>query len=149
MTDVLTPAQRSHNMARIRGRDTGPELKFRKALHSEGLRYRLHDRRLPGSPDLVLPKFRAAVFVHGCFWHRHRHCRHATVPAVRREFWKAKFRGNVLRDERTTGCLLALGWRVAIIWECGLTGPRREATVRAFLHWLGGDDPAYQSPLVF
>lgn len=107
-------------MATIRGKDTKPELLLRKAMHSRGFRFRLHDRRLPGSPDLVFPRYRAAVFVHGCFWHRHEGCRFATTPATRPEFWAEKFKANVARDKRHGTALLGAGWRVVIVWECDI-----------------------------
>ncbi len=120
MVDVVDPTKRSSMMAGIRGRDTKPEMVLRHALHALGFRYRLHVRKLPGKPDLVFPKFRAAVFVNGCFWHRHEGCRFTTTPATRPDFWKDKFEGNVARDRRNVLALMDLGWRVAIVWECAL-----------------------------
>lgn len=105
-------------MASIRGKDTRPELLLRRALHRRGLRYRLHGGNLPGRPDLVLPRFQAVLFVHGCFWHRHESCRYATTPATRVEFWQAKFDANVARDIRNQHDLAEMGWRVGIVWEC-------------------------------
>lgn len=107
-------------MAAIRGRDTTPELRVRSLLHRLGFRFRLHRRDLPGSPDIVLPRFRTVVFVHGCFWHRHPGCRLTTTPAVRRDFWVEKFRQNVERDARQQSELRALDWNVVIVWECEL-----------------------------
>lgn len=118
MPDVLSPEQRSRNMRAIKGKDTGPELIVRRLLHSLGYRFRLHRRDLPGHPDIVLPGRKVVVFVHGCFWHRHR-CRYGQVcPATRAEFWQAKFAANVARDARTRRKLRALGWRVIVVWEC-------------------------------
>src|ERR1700753_1615800 len=124
MTDVLTQEQRKSNMSRIRGKDTGPEVKVRKLLHADGLRFRLHCRDLPGRPDIVLPKFRTCIFIHGCFWHGHT-CRLFKLPATRREFWTQKIEQNRSRDARAIRSLLESGWRVLTIWECALRGPER------------------------
>jgi DNA mismatch endonuclease (patch repair protein) len=105
-------------MALIRGRDTKPEMRVRQALHAAGLRFRLHDRRLPGTPDLVFPGRRIALFVHGCFWHRHPGCRAARLPKSRVDFWEPKLSGNVERDARQRVELEALGWTVMVVWEC-------------------------------
>ena len=107
-------------MARVRGKDTAPELRVRRIAHRMGLRFRLHRRDLPGTPDLVFPKHRLAVFVHGCFWHRHPGCGRASTPSTRPEFWQAKFDGNVERDRRRQAELIALGWTVLVLWECEL-----------------------------
>jgi DNA mismatch endonuclease, patch repair protein len=106
-------------MSGIRGKDTKPELIVRSFLHRAGLRFRLHTK-LPGKPDLVFPKYRAVVFVHGCFWHRHEGCRYSTTPANNAEFWQEKFAGNVRRDARVKQKLEELGWRVQVIWSCQL-----------------------------
>ncbi|MFO0963967.1 MAG: DNA mismatch endonuclease Vsr [Phycisphaerales bacterium] len=118
MADTMTRAQRSALMAKIRGRDTGPERAMRAALHGAGFRFRLRGQRLPGTPDIVLARHRIAVFVHGCFWHRHAGCRLASTPASNRAFWREKFRRNVQRDRRTARLLRARGWRVLTVWEC-------------------------------
>lgn len=107
-------------MAGIRSKDTRPEMIVRRVLHKAGLRYVLNDRRLPGKPDIVLPKHRLCIFVHGCFWHRHEDCRLTVTPSTRRDFWLQKFATNVERDKRNITALAALGWRVMVIWECGL-----------------------------
>jgi DNA mismatch endonuclease, patch repair protein len=118
MPDVLTPEQRSRNMRAIKGRDTAPEMTVRRILHAMGYRFRLHRRDLPGRPDIVLPRHRVAVFVHGCFWHRHQ-CRFGRVePATRPEFWLAKFSANVARDRRAIVALRRAGWRVIVVWGC-------------------------------
>ena len=118
MVDVLTAEQRRHCMSRIRGRDTKPELAVRRLVHGMGYRYRLHDGRLPGKPDLVFPSRRKVILVHGCFWHRHR-CRLGQVmPATRREFWKAKLAGNKARDARNRRRLRRAGWQILVVWEC-------------------------------
>ena len=130
MADFLTPAERSTRMSRIRSRDTLPEIALRKALHALGLRFRLHNRKLPGKPDIVLPRYKAAVFVHGCFWHRHDGCKVATTPKSNTNFWVQKFDRNVARDARVSGELDALGWRVFVVWECELNS-RRNASATA------------------
>jgi len=116
--DGLTPEKRSWNMSRIRGVDTKPELLVRSLLHRMGYRFRLHRRDLPGRPDIVLPKYRAVVFVHGCFWHRHRGCRYAYVPKSRKDFWKRKFARNVERDREVRHLLRKAGWKILVVWEC-------------------------------
>ncbi len=118
MIDVVDKKTRSRMMAGIRGRDTRPELKVRRYLHAAGLRFTLHSSRLPGRPDIALPKYRTAIFVHGCFWHRHPGCRFAAEPKSNMEFWNQKFAINVRRDDRKSKALAALGWTVLIIWEC-------------------------------
>ena len=120
MVDVVDKATRSRMMSGIQGKNTKPELLVRKYLHGRGLRFRLHARELPGKPDLVFPKYKAVVFVHGCFWHQHPRCRFAVVPASNVEFWKQKLDANRMRDQRDKGRLKALGWRVLTVWECQL-----------------------------
>ena len=118
-------------MAGIRGKNTRPEMQLRRELHSRGLRYRLHAKQLPGKPDIVFRSRKLAVFVHGCFWHRHEGCRFASTPATRTEFWEQKLSGNHARDKRNVSALLEMGWRVVIIWECALRpkdGPQIAAT---------------------
>lgn len=119
---AVDPA-RSARMALVRSRDTKPEIRVRKALHASGLRYRLHDRRLPGAPDLVFPGRRIALFVHGCFWHRHPGCAAARMPKSRQDFWRPKLSGNVERDARKCAELEAMGWSVMIVWECETRKP--------------------------
>jgi DNA mismatch endonuclease (patch repair protein) len=123
MADIVDRATRSRMMAGIRGRDTTPERIVRSHLHRAGLRFALHDSRLSGRPDIVLPKWGAVVFVHGCYWHRHRGCRFATTPSTRVEFWNRKFAENVARDRRNVRALRRDGWRVFVVWECR-TSPR-------------------------
>ena len=118
VTDIVDSKRRSELMSRIRGRDTAPELAVRRIAHRMGLRFRLHRNDLPGRPDLVFPKHRLAVFVHGCFWHRHEGCRHASTPKSRIAFWTEKFAANVVRDARQEAALRALGWRVLVVWQC-------------------------------
>jgi DNA mismatch endonuclease (patch repair protein) len=124
MPDVHDRATRSRNMAAIKGKDTKPELIIRKGLHACGFRYRLHDRNLPGRPDLVLPKYHAVIFVNGCFWHGH-DCNLFKWPGTRQEFWKEKIGANVARDRRNYAAIDEAGWRRVVIWECALKGPGR------------------------
>jgi DNA mismatch endonuclease (patch repair protein) len=132
--DVHTVEQRSRNMAAIRGKNTKPELRVRSLLHAVGYRYRLHQKDLPGRPDIVLPKYRTVIFVHGCFWHCH-DCRWGSViPKTRPEFWSAKRGGNVARDEKHRAALEADGWKVLTLWECET---RTESELRAALDRLG------------
>jgi len=118
LVDRLTPERRSWLMSRVRGTNTTPEMRVRKAAHALGLRFRLHRKDLPGKPDLVFPKHHLALFVHGCFWHRHADCPKASMPKSREDYWKEKFDANVVRDARVETELRRLGWRVATIWEC-------------------------------
>jgi DNA mismatch endonuclease (patch repair protein) len=141
VTDIVDQQTRSRMMSGIRGKNTKPELALRRALHARGFRFRLHSGKVHGRPDLVLPKHRAVVFVHGCFWHRHEGCRYATVPATRPEFWRAKFDANVARDNAIRTRLLEDGWRVATVWECALRKPERlNNVVRVFEEWLLGTE---------
>lgn len=120
MVDIVDSSTRSRMMARIKSKDTRPEMVVRRFLHSGGFRYRLHVNSLPGKPDIVLPKYRIAIFVHGCFWHRHMGCKYATNPDQNRKKWQEKFRQNVERDENQVTELINQGWRVIVVWECGL-----------------------------
>src|SRR5262249_35675770 len=123
MTDMLTKKQRSALMSRIRGKDTTPERAVRRFLHKNGLRFRLHPRDLPGRPDIVLPRLRTAIFVHGCFWHRHSGCPKTTTPSTRKAFWETKFRENIARDLRKIAELSSQGWKTLTIWECEVKEP--------------------------
>ena len=153
MTDIVDQQTRSRMMSGIRGKNTKPELALRRALHARGFRFRLHSGKVHGRPDLVLPKYRAVVFVHGCFWHRHQGCRYATVPATRPEFWRAKFDANTARDSAVGTRLLEDGWRGATVWECALRKPEQgEASTETLSIWLRteelqieiGDNNAHQ-----
>ena len=110
--------QRSRNMSAIKSKNTKPEIAVRKLLHSMGYRFRLHRKDLPGSPDIVLPKYKTVIFVHGCFWHRHKNCKYASTPKTRQEFWEAKFRENINRDKLNQENLSSKGWKIIVVWEC-------------------------------
>ena len=118
MADILTKEKRSWNMSRIRGKDTKPELAVRSFLHKKGFRYRLHDKKLPGKPDIVFPKYRTIIFVHGCFWHRHKGCKYTYNPKSRKAFWNKKFKDNVNRFKQVQKELENLAWKVVVVWEC-------------------------------
>lgn len=120
MIDTLTPRERSERMSRIRSKDTKPELALRSALHRMGFRFRVNARQLPGKPDIVLPKYRTVIFVHGCFWHRHEGCKIASTPKSNTGFWVEKFERNIDRDRSAAEKLAQLGWKVIVAWECEL-----------------------------
>lgn len=136
MIDVVDKITRSRMMAGIRGKDTEPELDLRRALHRKGLRYRLHVAALPGRPDIVLRRHNAAIQVHGCFWHRHKHCEFCTTPASNTRFWKSKFGETVKRDKRQLEALLKFGWKVAIVWECSVKDKGADAVALRIVAWL-------------
>ncbi|KAA8388665.1 DNA mismatch endonuclease Vsr [Acetobacter sp. DmW_136] len=139
--DIVDKQTRSRMMAAIRGKDTRPELVLRRAMHARGFRFRLHSRNVSGRPDLVFPKYRAVVFVHGCFWHRHEGCRYATKPLTRPEFWQAKFESNIARDKAVRLILLKEGWRVATVWECNLRkSDQVHAAADRLSVWLRSND---------
>lgn len=123
MADVVSPEKRSEMMSGIKGKNTKPEILVRKALYARGFRYRLHDAHLPGRPDIVFPKYGAAVFVNGCFWHMHG-CHLSSIPKTRTEFWREKLEGNRARDAENIERLAEAGWRVAIVWECAIKGKK-------------------------
>jgi len=143
LPDIVDPQTRSRMMSGIRGKNTKPELMIRKGLHVCGFRFRLHARNIPGKPDLVLPRYRAAIMVHGCFWHVH-DCHLFKMPSTRTEFWKAKLEGNRQRDARVREQQLEAGWRRLVIWECALKGKTRrdpgEVLDRAS-RWITSDSP--------
>lgn len=136
MADVHTPAQRSYNMSCVRSKDTKPELIVRKFLHAHGFRYRLHDKGLPGKPDVVLPKYKTVIFVHGCFYHGHEGCRYFVVPKTRTDWWLNKINGNKIRDAENEAKLVANGWKIITIFECGLKPKTKEATLQNLLSQL-------------
>jgi DNA mismatch endonuclease (patch repair protein) len=123
--DTLSPEERSLLMGRIRGKNTKPEMLVRSMLHRCGYRYSLHRKELPGKPDIVLRKYRTLVFVHGCFWHRHKNCKVASMPKSNTAFWQAKFERNVANDKKHRRELKKLGWKVIVVWECELKNPEK------------------------
>lgn len=144
MADIVSPAVRSRMMAGIKAKDTKPELIVRRGLHAMGFRYRLHDRKLPGKPDLVFPKYRAVIFVNGCFWHGHE-CAMFRWPKSREEFWRGKIEQNMASDIANADRLSVLGWRHLTIWECALRRSARatiELTLQRVAHWLAGKAPS-------
>ena len=145
--DIVDKATRSKIMSKIGQKNTGPEIKLRRSLHSFGLRYRLHDRKLPGSPDIVLPRFKTVIFVHGCFWHRHG-CKASTTPGTNIEFWQSKFEANVERDRKNTNALLDAGWRVVVVWECALRKKEAdlESVSKIIMDWLKHELPTLTIP---
>lgn len=134
MADRISPEQRSRNMSRVKGRDTKPELLVRSIVHGLGYRFRLHSKKLPGRPDVVLPRHRKVIFVHGCFWHGHPGCRRAARPSTNREFWDKKIEGNIARDAANIEALSAAGWKVLVVWQCAMKERERlEKTLSEFL----------------
>ncbi len=143
--DKLTPEQRLKNMSRIRSTETSPERQIRSALFRMGFRFRKNDRRLAGTPDMVLPRYHAVIFVNGCFWHGHRRCRKYVVPKTNTQFWVDKIARNRERDEKQIQQLISEGWRVGIVWECSISGKRRDIKLlnvsESICLWLE-DEPA-------
>ncbi|WP_198039220.1 very short patch repair endonuclease [Paraburkholderia sp. SOS3] len=139
MIDTVSRDQRSRNMAAVSNKDTLPEILVRRALHRLGYRFRLHRSDLPGTPDIVLPKYKLCIFVHGCFWHRHAGCKRASTPSTNVEFWKRKFEKNVNRDAATVDRLTKMGWRVEVIWTCQTS--RSEDLMKVLNGCLSGTKP--------
>ena len=131
MADVHSPETRSYNMSRIHGKNTKPEEKVRKYLFSKGFRYRKNDKRLPGKPDIVLPKYRSVIFINGCFWHMHQGCKYFVWPKSNVDFWREKILKNVERDKQQKKALIERGWNVIVVWECELKKNQFEDTMRA------------------
>ncbi|MDV3626778.1 very short patch repair endonuclease [Elizabethkingia anophelis] len=129
MTDVHSREVRSFNMSRIKGKDTKPELLVRKFLFSEGFRYRLHDKKLPGKPDVILPKYKTVIFVNGCFWHGHQNCKYFVLPKTRIEWWLNKINTTIANDEKVVESLQNDGWKTIVIWECELKKEKSENTL--------------------
>lgn len=121
MSDIYSPEKRSLVMSRVKGTNTKPEIYVRSRLHAAGFRFRLHRKDLPGKPDIVLPKHRTVIFVHGCFWHQHTGCRKAALPKQNADFWREKLQANVIRDEKNQNQLRKDGWKVRLIWECEMS----------------------------
>ena len=134
MADVLTKEQRHYNMSRIRSKNTKPEEMVRKYLFSQGFRYRKNDPRYPGKPDIVLPKYKTIVFIHGCFWHQHPGCKAARIPDTNSFFWQEKFKKNILRDAEEQRELEEMGWHVIVLWECEISSKKkREARLQTLV----------------
>ena len=129
MADVHNVATRSYNMSRIRGKNTKPEMLVRKYLFAHGFRYRLHSKNLPGKPDIVLPKYKTVIFVHGCFWHGHKDCKYFVVPKTRTDWWLNKINGNKANDAKKEQALEQAGWKVLVVWECQLKPGKLEKTL--------------------
>lgn len=147
MADVHDKKTRSFNMSQVRNKDTKPEEIVRKYLFSHGLRYRKNDKRYPGHPDIVLPKYKTVIFVHGCFWHMHDGCSRAKLPTSNIEFWKKKLRTNVARDAKEKSELEAMGWRVLIVWECQLKKSTREQTLQNLYKQITNTtNPLFEQP---
>lgn len=137
MTDVFTKEKRSEVMSKIKGKNTKIELVVRSWLHSQGYRYRLHDKRFPGTPDVVLPKYKTAIFIHGCFWHAHKNCKYFKLPMTRTDFWSEKLDHNVVRDQKKTEELQLLGWNVIVVWECELKHNSNERLIKLLSEIMG------------
>lgn len=147
MADIVDKSTRSRMMSNIRNKDTKPELTVRRYLHGKGFRYRLHNKKLPGNPDIVLAKFNAVILVHGCYWHRHADCKLAYEPKSRQDFWQKKFQSNVKRDAEVQRLLRAAGWRVMTIWECALRDSElRDLGLESVTEWLASDWPESEFP---
>jgi len=133
MADVHTAQQRSYNMSQIKAKNTKPEMLVRKFLHARGFRYKLHDRKLPGKPDLVLPKYKTVIFIHGCFWHGHNDCKYFVVPKTRTEWWLNKINTNKVNDAKANKALKKDGWKIINVWECDLKPLKVEMTFLSIL----------------
>jgi DNA mismatch endonuclease (patch repair protein) len=133
MADVHSKETRSYNMSRIRSKDTKPELLVRRFLHKNGFRYRLHVKDLPGKPDIVLPKYKTVIFIHGCFWHGHEGCKYSTLPETRKDWWRNKIGKNIANDRKSEEILMATGWKIIIIWSCSL---KKSSQIQDLAHLL-------------
>lgn len=138
MADIHDKATRSFNMSQIKAKNTKPEMLVRKYLHANGFRFKLHDKTLPGKPDIVLPKYKTIVFVHGCFWHGHEGCKDFIIPKTRTQWWLDKINGNIANDKKFLRILVQAGWRIVIIWECELKSRNSENTLQNLISFLKG-----------
>jgi DNA mismatch endonuclease Vsr len=136
MADVHSKEVRSYNMSRIKGKNTKPEMLVRRFLHSHGFRYKLHDKSLPGKPDIVLPKYKTVIFVHGCFWHGHQGCKYFVVPKTRTNWWLNKINGNIANDTKAIKALKKEGWKIIHLWECNLKARRVNQSLTSLLKKL-------------
>jgi DNA mismatch endonuclease (patch repair protein) len=146
MTDIVDTATRSRMMSKIKGKNTKPEKMVRSALHAEGYRFRLHRKDLPGNPDIVLPKYRAAIYVNGCFWHGHE-CPLFKWPRTREEFWRTKILENMHRDQKNYQKIMSMGWRVCVVWECSIRSRSYEtqnASMQKLTEWLNAGSSFYE-----
>lgn len=141
MADVHSKETRSFNMSRIRSKDTKPELLVRKFLFAHGFRYKLHDKKLPGKPDIVLPKYKTIIFVHGCFWHGHKNCKYFVVPKTKTDWWLNKITSNIANDVKAIGALKKDGWKIITIWECDLKPAKVEKTLLTLVNKLKNNLP--------
>jgi DNA mismatch endonuclease (patch repair protein) len=136
MADVHSKKTRSYNMSKIKGKNSKPEIIVRKFLHSKGFRFRIHDKRLPGKPDIVLPKYKTVIFVHGCFWHGHKGCKYFVTPKTRTEWWLNKINGNIRNDKKYRTLLRKNDWNTIIIWECDLKPIKRQKVLQNLLQQI-------------
>ena len=139
MAYVHSKAVRSFNMSRIKGKDTKPEVIVRQFLFSKGLRFRKNDKRYPGHPDVVLPKYNTVIFIHGCFWHLHENCRYAVMPSSNVEYWESKLSGNRSRDKKNQDILISMGWKVIVVWECQLKRDKKKQTLENLYKQITSD----------
>lgn len=137
MADVHTKEQRSYNMSRIKGKNTKPEMLVRRFLHANGFRYKLHDKTLPGKPDIVLPKYKTVIFIHGCFWHGHNNCKYYVVPKTKTEWWLTKITNNQLNDSKAVAALKKADWKIITLWECDLKPLKIDKIFKYLLTKLG------------
>ncbi|MFN8283437.1 MAG: DNA mismatch endonuclease Vsr [Chitinophagales bacterium] len=133
MADVHSKEVRSYNMSRIKSKNTKPEILVRKFLHAQGFRFRIHDKKLPGKPDIVLPKYKTVIFVHGCFWHGHENCKYATIPKTRTEWWTDKIKYNQLNDNKAVQLLKKDKWKIITVFQCQLKGAKTETSLNKII----------------